>query len=291
MKRTLLFLGTNLAILLVLTAFIQIFGIDRWLAERGFGDYTGLLVLAAVLGMGGSFISLAISKWMAKKMMRMHVIEQPRDSGEQWLVQTVQRQARQAGIGMPEVGVFESPVMNAFATGISRDNALVAVSSGLLQNMDRDGVEAVLGHEVSHVANGDMVTLGLIQGVLNTFVIFFAHVVARMLMRDQRGGGLAYFGIVIALEIVFGLIASIIVAWFSRYREFRADAGGAQLADRRKMVLALQSLQKSYGESDMPKELAAFGISGRLGQGLARLFASHPPLEERIAALERPATG
>uniref|UniRef100_UPI002F968CF2 protease HtpX n=1 Tax=Kineobactrum salinum TaxID=2708301 RepID=UPI002F968CF2 len=267
MKRILLFLGTNLAILLVLTAFIQIFGIDRWLVERGYGDYTGLLVLAAIFGMGGSFISLAVSKWMAKTMMRVRVIDQPRSADEQWLVQTVQRQARQAGIGMPEVGVYESPVMNAFATGMSRDNALVAVSSGLLQNMDRDGVEAVLGHEVSHVANGDMVTLGLIQGVLNTFVIFFAHVVARLLIRGERGSGFAYFGVVIVLEIIFGLIASIIVAWFSRYREFRADVGGARLADRRKMVLALKSLQKSYGESDMPKELAAFGISGRLGQG------------------------
>lgn len=286
MKRIVLFLATNLAILLVLGTFIQLFGLDRWLAEQGVGDYRGLFVLALIFGMGGSFISLAISKWMAKRMMGVRIIEKPGNAAEQWLVSTVQRQARQAGIGMPEVGVFDSPVMNAFATGMSRNNALVAVSSGLLGNMDRDGVEAVLGHEVSHIANGDMVTLGLIQGVLNTFVIFFAHVLARALMRDARGGGLAYFGVVIALELVFGLIASIIVAWFSRYREFRADAGGAHLAGRRKMVLALQSLQKSYGQSDMPKEMAAFGISGRLGQGLARLFASHPPLAERIAALE-----
>lgn len=286
MKRVLLFVGTNLAILLVLSVFVQLFGIDRWLAAQGFGNYVGLLVLAAVFGMGGSFISLAISKWMAKKMMRVQVIDKPSNAAEQWLLQTVQRQARQAGIGMPEVGIFSSPVMNAFATGMSRDKALVAVSSGLLQNMDRDGVEAVLGHEISHVANGDMVTMGLIQGVLNTFVIFFAHVLARVLMRDERGGGLAYFGVVIALELVFGLIASIIVAWFSRYREFRADAGGAHLAGRRKMIAALRALQKTYGESDMPKELAAFGISGRLGGGLLRLFASHPPLERRIAALE-----
>lgn len=286
MKRLLLFLGTNIAILVVLTAFIHLFGIDRWLAEQGMGDYTGLLVLAAIFGMGGSFISLAISKWMAKRMMGVRIIEQPSNAAEQWLVSTVQRQARQAGIGMPEVGVFESPVMNAFATGMSKDSALVAVSSGLLQNMDRDGVEAVLGHEVSHIANGDMVTMGLIQGVLNTFVIFFAHVLARAIMRDARGGGFAYFGVVIGLQIVFGLIASVIVAWFSRYREFRADAGGAELAGRRKMVLALQSLQRTYGESDMPKEMAAFGISGRLGHGLSKLLASHPPLEERIAALE-----
>lgn len=286
MKRILLFLGTNIAILLVLTAFIQIFGLDQWLAAQGFGNYTGLLILAAVFGMGGSFISLAISKWMAKRMMGVQVIEQPSGAAEQWLVQTVQRQARQAGIGMPEVGVFDSPVMNAFATGMSRNNALVAVSSGLLRNMDRDGVEAVLGHEVSHVANGDMVTMGLIQGVLNTFVIFFAHVLARILMRDERGGGLAYFGVVIVLEMVFGLIASIIVAWFSRYREFRADAGGAELAGRRKMIDALTSLQRSYGESDMPKEMAAFGISGPFAGGLRRLFASHPPLPDRIAALE-----
>ncbi|MEQ8798768.1 MAG: protease HtpX [Salinisphaeraceae bacterium] len=287
MKRILLFLGTNLAILLVLSAFIQIFGLDQWLAEKGVGNTTGLFVLAAVFGMGGSFISLAISKWMAKRMMGVRVIENPSNAAEQWLVQTVQRQARAAGIGMPEVGVFESPVMNAFATGMSRNDALVAVSTGLLQNMDRDGVEAVLGHEVSHIANGDMVTMGLLQGVLNTFVIFFAHIVARMLMRDERGGGLAYFGVVIALEMVFGLLASIIVAAFSRYREYRADAGGAHLASRRKMISALESLQKTYGQSDMPKEMAAFGISGTLGQGLKKLFASHPPLEQRIAALKQ----
>ncbi len=287
MKRILLFLGTNLAILLVLSAFIQIFGLDQWLAAQGIGNTTGLFVLAAVFGMGGSFISLAISKWMAKRMMGVRVIENPSNAAEQWLVQTVQRQARAADIGMPEVGVFESPVMNAFATGMSRNDALVAVSTGLLQNMDRDGVEAVLGHEVSHIANGDMVTMGLLQGVLNTFVIFFAHIVARMLMRDERGGGLAYFGVVIALEIVFGLLASIIVAAFSRYREYRADAGGAHLASRRKMISALESLQKTYGQSDMPKEMAAFGISGTLGQGLKKLFASHPPLEQRIAALKQ----
>ncbi|MDT0616929.1 protease HtpX [Salinisphaera sp. P385] len=287
MKRILLFLGTNLAILLVLSAFIQIFGLDQWLAEKGVGNTTGLFVLAAVFGMGGSFISLAISKWMAKRMMGVRIIENPANAAEQWLVQTVQRQARAAGIGMPEVGVFESPVMNAFATGMSRNDALVAVSTGLLQNMDRDGVEAVLAHEVSHIANGDMVTMGLLQGVLNTFVIFFAHIVARMLMRDERGGGLAYFGVVIALEIVFGLLASIIVAAFSRYREYRADAGGAHLASRRKMISALESLQKTYGQSDMPKEMAAFGISGTLGHGLKKLFASHPPLEQRIAALKQ----
>lgn len=287
MKRFLLFAGTNLAILLVLSAFIEIFGLDRWLAAQGVGNYGGLLVLALIFGMGGSFISLAISKWMAKRMMGVQIIDQPRDAAEQWLLQTVQRQARQAGIGMPEVGVFDSPVMNAFATGMSRDNALVAVSTGLLRNMERDGVEAVLGHEVSHIANGDMVTMGLLQGVLNTFVIFFAHVLARILMRDERGGGLAYFGVVIALEMVFGLIASVIVAWFSRYREFRADAGGAHLAGRRKMIAALSSLQRSYGESDLPKEMAAFGISGRFGSGFAKLFASHPPLAQRIAALER----
>jgi len=285
MKRIMLFLGTNLAILLVLSAFIQIFGLDRWLAAQGMGNYGGLFVLAAVFGMGGSFISLAISKWMAKKMMRVQVIEQPRSESERWLLETVSRQAKQAGIGMPEVGVFDSPVMNAFATGMSRNNALVAVSTGLLANMHRDGVEAVLGHEVAHVANGDMVTLGLIQGVLNTFVIFFAHVLARIIMRDSRGGGFAYYGVVFALEMVFGLIASIIVAWFSRYREFRADAGGAELSESRKMILALESLQKTYGQSELPKEMAAFGISGGLGQGLAKLFASHPPLEQRIAAL------
>lgn len=284
-KRVVLFLGTNLAILAVLSVFVQIFGIDQMLAEKGLGNYGGLFIFAAIFGMGGAFVSLAISKWIAKKSMRVKVIESPANASEQWLVDTVARQARQAGIGMPEVGIFDSPVMNAFATGMSRNNALVAVSTGLLANMERDGVEAVLGHEVSHVANGDMITLGLIQGVLNTFVIFFAHVVARIVMRDQRGGGFAYYGVVFALEMVFGLIASIIVAWFSRYREFRADAGGAELSESRKMIVALESLQRSYGQSELPKEMAAFGISGSLGQGMAKLFASHPPLEQRIAAL------
>lgn len=287
MKRVLLFLATNLAVILVLSAFIEIFGLDDWLATQGFGNYGGLLVLAAVFGVGGSFISLALSKWMATRLMGVQIIEQPLNGSERWLVATVRQQADQAGIGMPTVGVFDSPVMNAFATGMSRNNALVAVSTGLLQNMDSDGVEAVLGHEISHIANGDMVTLGLLQGILNTFVIFFANILARLLMRDERGGGLAYFGVMIVLEIVFGLIASIIVAWFSRYREFRADAGGAQLAGRHKMILALTSLQHSYGQSGMPKEMAAFGISGRFGMGLAQLFASHPPLEARIRALQQ----
>lgn len=289
MKRVFLFLVTNLAVILVLSAFIEIFGLDQWLATQGFGNYGGLLVLAVVFGMGGSFISLAMSKWMAKRLMGVQIIEQPGNSSERWLVATVQRQADSAGIGMPDVGVFDSPVMNAFATGMSRNNALVAVSTGLLHNMDSDGVEAVLGHEVSHIANGDMVTLGLLQGILNTFVIFFANILARTLMRDERSGGLAYLCVMIVLEIVFGLIASIIVAWFSRYREFRADAGGARLAGRHKMILALTSLQHSYGESDMPKEMAAFGISGRPGTGLTRLFASHPPLADRIKALEQSA--
>lgn len=287
MKRVFLFLSTNLAIMVVLTGVIRIFGVDQWLAAKGFGNYIGLLVLAAIFGMGGSFVSLAISKWLAKRMMGVQIIEQPSSAAEQWLMQTVQRQARQAGIGMPEVGIFDSPVMNAFATGMNRDNALVAVSSGLLRNMDRDGVEAVLGHEISHISNGDMVTMGLIQGVLNTFVIFFAHVLARMLMRDERGGGFVYFGVAIVLELMFGLVANIILAWFSRNREFRADAGGAELAGRRKMIDALTSLQRSYGESDMPKEMAAFGISGPFGAGLKRLFASHPPLADRIAALKQ----
>ena len=280
MLRIMLFLGTNLAILLILGIVIQVTGIDQIIEQQTGAPWVGSLIIAAVFGMGGSFISLLISKPMAKRSMRVQVIESPKTESEQWLVRTVTRQAQNAGIGMPEVGVFQSPTMNAFATGANKNSALVAVSTGLLQNMSRDEVEAVLGHEISHVANGDMVTLTLIQGVLNTFVIFFARIIAQVIMRDRRGG-MAYFGVVMVLQMVFGILASIIVAWFSRYREYRADAGGADLAGRQKMISALQALQKTYGETDMPKEVAAFGISGTLGS----LMASHPPLEQRIAAL------
>ena len=287
MKRILLFLATNLAILVVLSVVVQVLGLDRTLAANG-GNLGGLLAFAAVFGFGGAFISLAISKWMAKRTMGVQVITQPRTSQEQWLVSTVRRLAQQAGIGMPEVGVFESPEPNAFATGARRDSSLVAVSTGLLQRMNQNEVEAVLGHEISHVANGDMVTLTLIQGVVNTFVIFLAriigNVVDRTVFRSEDGRGPAYFITVIVSEIVLGILASMIVMWFSRYREFRADSGGAKLAGRENMIGALQRLQAAH--EPLPAQFAAFGIaSGNGAGGLKRLFMSHPPLEERIAAL------
>lgn len=292
MKRVLLFLGTNLAILVLLGLVLSL--VQGFLASQGIvlPPTGGLLVFAAVFGMGGAFISLAMSKWVAKRFTGARVIEQPRNATEQWLVETVRRQARQAGIGMPEVAIYDAPEANAFATGMSRNNALVAVSTGLLRAMSQDEAEAVLGHEVSHVANGDMVTLTLIQGVLNTFVIFLARLIGGFIDRvvfrrgDSDGGlGIGYFLSVIVLEIVFGLLASIIVMWFSRYREFRADAGGARLAGRDKMIAALQRLQASYGHSHLPEQVKSFGITpGKSGFG--RLFMSHPPLEERIAALQ-----
>jgi heat shock protein HtpX len=287
MKRVLLFVATNLAILIVLGFVLSLFGIDS-------RSTAGSLLIAAVFGMGGSFISLAMSKWIAKNTTGATVIEQPRNQTEHWLLQTVQRQAQQAGIGMPEVAVYQSPEINAFATGMNRNNALVAVSSGLLQNMQRDEAEAVLGHEVSHVANGDMVTLALIQGVLNTFVIFIARLAANLISSflsrgDEEGEGLGWLGymaVTIVMELVLGILASIIVMWFSRQREYRADSGGAQLAGRRKMIAALRRLQQMHEPSHLPDQLAAFGISGKQS-GLASLFMSHPPLEKRISALER----
>jgi heat shock protein HtpX len=289
MKRIFLFLATNLAILVVLSIVCQILGIDRYLALRG-GNLGQLLAFAAVFGFGGAFISLAISKWMAKRAMGVQVIEQPRTSTEIWLVSTVRQQAQAAGIGMPEVGIFDSPEPNAFATGPNRNNALVAVSSGLLQRMNQDGVEAVLGHEVSHVANGDMVTLTLIQGVVNTFVIFLSRIIGnlvdRTVFRSENGRGPAYFISVIVSEIVLGILASIIVAWFSRYREFRADRGGARLAGKEKMISALQRLKSAH--EPLPQQFAAFGISAGDGpSGFKRLFMSHPPLNERIKALQQ----
>ncbi len=291
MKRVLLFLATNLAVVVVLGVVTRLLGLDGWFTQQGI-NYQALLIFAALFGMGGAFISLAISKWSAKRMTGAHVIETPRNEAERWLVATVQRQAQQAGIGMPEVAIFDSPQPNAFATGMNRNNALVAVSTGLLGSMNRDEVEAVLGHEVSHVANGDMVTLTLIQGVVNTFVIFAArivgYVVDGMLRGNREGGGvgIGYFVTTIIAEIVFGILASIIVMWFSRYREFRADHGGATLAGRNKMIAALQRLQQSQ-EGALPDQLAAFGIKGSIGRGFRRLFMSHPPLGERIAALQR----
>ncbi len=287
-KRLALFLATNLAVLMLFSVVMAVFGIDP---RTG----TGLLVMAAIFGFGGSIISLLASKWIAKMTTRAHVIQEPRNEIEQWLLQTVRRQAEAAGIGMPEVAIYDAPEINAFATGASRNNALVAVSMGLLRAMDRDEAEAVLAHEVSHVANGDMVTMALLQGVLNTFVIVLARVVGRVvdgfLNGDREDGsvGLGYYAVVFVLDLVFGLFASIIAMWFSRWREFRADAGGAKLAGHHKMIAALERLSMTYGTSTLPKQVQAFGISGGVGGGLKRLFLSHPPLEERIAALRNAA--
>ncbi|MFO7276262.1 MAG: protease HtpX [Pseudomonadota bacterium] len=287
MKRVVLFLATNLAIIVVLSVVARLLGLDAYLEAQG-GSLTGLLVFAAFFGFSGSLISLAMSKWMAKRAMGVRVIEQPTNATEQWLVETVRRQAQAAGIGMPEVGIFDSPEPNAFATGARRDNALVAVSTGLLRRMNEKEVEAVLGHEVSHIANGDMVTLTLIQGVVNTFVIFFARIIGtvvdRAIFRSEDGRGPGYFIAVIFAEIVLGILASIIVLWFSRQREFRADRGGARLAGRENMISALERLRATH--QPLPQQFAAFGIaSGSVAGGLRRLFMSHPPLEERIAAL------
>ncbi len=292
MKRIMLFLGTNLAIIVVLSITLRILGVERILDEEGVGlNLNALLIFAAVFGFGGSFISLAISKWMAKKTMKVHVIEKPRNATEQWLFDTVRRQAREAGIGMPEVGIYDSPDPNAFATGMSRNNALVAVSTGLMQTMGQGEVEAVLGHEVGHVANGDMVTLALIQGVVNTFVIFLArvigHFVDRVVFKNEQGHGPAFWITTIVAEILLAILASIIVMWFSRQREFRAYEAGAKLAGRDKMIGAVEALARASGRPvDMPDQMAAFGIRGGLPTGLKRLFMTHPPIEERIMALK-----
>lgn len=291
MKRIFLFLATNFAIIIVLSITLRLLGVDRILDEQGSGlDLNNLLIFAAVFGFGGSFISLAMSKWTAKRFTGAQVIKTPTNATEQWLLETVQRQAAQAGIGMPEVAIYEAPDVNAFATGMSRNSSLVAVSTGLLNSMSRDEAEAVLGHEVSHVANGDMVTLALIQGVVNTFVIFLSrvigHLVDRAVFKVERGHGPAFWITTIIAEIVLGILASIIVMWFSRQREFRADAGGASLAGRQKMIHALQRLKATVEQPHLPDQLAAFGISGGRGLGLKRLFMSHPPLDERIARLQ-----
>ncbi|HSF47564.1 MAG TPA: protease HtpX [Burkholderiales bacterium] len=290
MKRIVLFLATNLAIVFVLNITLRLLGVERILDEQGAGlDLNSLLIFAAVIGFGGAFVSLALSKWTAKRMTGAQPIEQPRDPSERWLVETVRRQAQRAGIGMPEVAIYDSPDINAFATGMNRNNALVAVSTGLLSGMSRDEAEAVLGHEVSHVANGDMVTLALIQGVVNTFVIFLSrvigHLVDRVVFKTERGHGPAFWVTAIVAELVLGILASLIVLWFSRQREFRADAGGAQLAGREKMITALERLKLAYEPPHLPDQLKAFGISGPKGAGLKRLFMTHPPLDERIAAL------
>jgi heat shock protein HtpX len=289
MKRILLFLATNLAIVVLLGIVLQLLGINSILDAQGSDlDLGALLVMSAVIGFTGSLFSLAISKWSAKRMMGVRVITQPANATESWLVSTVQRQAQAAGIGMPEVGVFDSPQPNAFATGARRDAALVAVSTGLLQSMSQREAEAVLGHEVSHVANGDMVTLTLIQGVVNTFVFFLSrvigHVVDRVVFKTEEGHGPAFLITSIIAQIVLGLFATMIVMWFSRQREFRADSGGATLAGREQMIGALQRLQSAHS-GPLPDKMAAFGISGPVTGGLRRLFMTHPPIEERIAAL------
>ncbi|EDY86604.1 peptidase family M48 [gamma proteobacterium HTCC5015] len=289
MTRILLFLAANASVLFVFSIASKLLGLDQWAAQNGI-PYQSFFVMALIFGFGGSFISLAMSKWMAKRGMGVQIIENPRDRTEAWLLETVRRQSEKAGIGMPEVGIFRAGSPNAFATGMSRDNALVAVSVELMQSMSADEVEAVLAHEVSHVANGDMVTMGLLQGVLNTFVIFFARVGGMLVdqalsgNRDSYRPGIGFFVISIVFEMVFGVFAAMIAMAFSRWREFRADAGGAALAGRPKMIAALQALQRQHTES-LPAQMAAFGISGGLASGFKQLLMSHPPLEERIQAL------
>lgn len=290
MKRVFLYLATNLAVVLVLSIVLSVLSSWLGLNRQGMG---GLLLMAAVFGFGGSIISLLMSKWVAKRSYGVQIIEQPRSEMEHWLLSTVTRQAQQAGIGMPEVGIYDSPEMNAFATGASKNNSLVAVSSGLLYSMSRDEAEAVLAHEVSHIANGDMVTLTLIQGVVNTFVIFFARIVAGIISNffrsddEEQGssmGGFAYMMIVFVLEMVFGVLASVIVMWFSRQREFRADAGSARLAGRHKMIAALERLRQGH-EPQLEGTMMAFGINGK--RSMSEWFMSHPPLEQRIEALRQ----
>jgi heat shock protein HtpX len=292
MLRILLFLTTNIAVLIVISIVFRLLGIDSLLLESGGIDMVSLLIMAAIIGFSGSLISLFLSKTMAKRGMGVHVIEQPSNQLEHWLLQVVARQSERAGIRMPEVGLFDSPDPNAFATGWNRNDALVAVSTGLLRHMNQEEVEAVIGHEISHVANGDMVTLALIQGVVNTFVVFLAriigHVVDRVILKNEQGYGVGYFVASIVAELMLSVLASMIVMWFSRFREYRADAGGASLTSRRQMANALRALQRVHEPQDLPAgEFAAFGISGKIGEGFLALFRSHPPLEKRIAALEQ----
>ena len=289
MKRIFLFLATNMAIVLVLSVTMRLLGVEPYLNANGL-NLGSLLIFAAVMGFGGSFISLAISKWSAKKAMGVQVIEAPSTSTEFWLVETVRKYSAEAGIKMPEVGIFDTPEVNAFATGMTKNSSLVAVSSGLLRQMSKSEAEAVIGHEVAHIANGDMVTLALIQGVVNTFVMFLSrvigHVVDRVVFKTENGHGPAFFVTMIVAELVLGVLASIIVMYFSRQREFLADRGGADLAGRSNMIAALQRLN-SLHPAPLPEKLAAFGISGGGAGGIKRLFMTHPPLEERIEALRR----
>lgn len=290
MKRIFLFILTNIAVLLVINITLRLLGVDRWLDASGGINFTSLLIMSAVIGFSGSIISLFMSKWMAKQSVGAQVIVNPIDPTERWLLETVRRQAAVAGIGMPEVAIYDAPDVNAFATGWNRNDALVAVSTGLLNNMSKDEAEAVLAHEVSHVANGDMVTLALIQGVVNTFVVMFSklfgYFVDRVLLKndEREGSGIGQFVAEIAAQLVLGVLASVIVMWFSRMREYRADAGGANLAGRHKMIAALERLKANHEQAAaMPQDMAAMAISS--GGGFSRLFMTHPPLEERIAAL------
>ena len=289
MKRIFLFLVTNLAVMVVIGTIFNLLGLHSSLAANGVNlDLKKLLLMSAIIGSSGSVISLMMSKWSAKRGMGVVVIEHPQNQTEQWLIDIVARQAQMAGIGMPEVGIFEAAEPNAFATGANRNSALVAVSTGLLQSMSADEVEAVVGHEISHVANGDMITMALMQGVVNTFVYFFAtiigHFVDKVILKNEESGyGWAYYVTQMVAQIALGILASMLTMWFSRYREFRADAGGANLAGREKMIAALQALQRAHEPEALPGQLAAFGINGG---GTMRLFMTHPPLEERIAALQ-----
>jgi heat shock protein HtpX len=290
MKRIFYFLVTNLAIVLVLSVTMRLLGVETFLNANGL-NLNSLLIFAAVVGFGGAFISLAISKWSAKKMSGAVAIENPKTPDEIWLMNTVKKQSETVGIQMPEVAIFNSPVVNAFATGMSRNNSLVAVSSGLLEMMTKDEAEAVIGHEISHIANGDMVTLTLIQGVVNTFVLFFSRVIGytvdKVVFKTRQGTGPAFFITMIISELLLGVLASIVVMWFSRQREYRADIGGGQLAGNKKMIAALQRLKTQYESSALPKSIAALGVSGEQGIGLKELFSTHPSLDDRIARLQQ----
>ena len=290
MKRIFYFLVTNLAIVLVLSVTMRLLGVEPFLNANGL-NLNSLLIFAAVMGFGGAFISLAISKWSAKRMSGAVTIENPKTLDEIWLVNIVKKQSQAVGIQMPEVAIFNSPAVNAFATGMSRNSSLVAVSSGLLEMMTKDEAEAVIGHEISHIANGDMVTLTLIQGVVNTFVLFFSRVIGytvdKVVFKTRQGTGPAFFITMIISELLLGVLASIVVMWFSRQREYRADIGGGQLAGNQKMIAALQRLKSQYESSALPKSIAALGISGEQGMGLKELFSTHPSLDDRIARLKQ----
>jgi len=290
MKRVFYFLITNLAIVLVLSITMRLLGVEPFLNANGL-NLNSLLIFASVMGFGGAFISLAISKWSAKQMSGAVTIENPKTPDEIWLMDTIKKQSQKVGIQMPEVAIFDSPVVNAFATGMSRDSSLVAVSSGLLNMMTKDEAEAVIGHEISHVANGDMVTLTLIQGVVNTFVLFFSRVIGytvdKVIFKTREGTGPAFFITMIISELLLGVLASIVVMWFSRQREYRADFGGGQLAGKQKMIAALKRLKTQYESNTLPKSIAALGISGEQGIGLKELFSTHPSLDDRIARLQQ----